>query len=44
VTVVVEVEKLVLPLCYYSEGILQEGDHDEEAANGGEIATRQAAG
>lgn len=29
-----EIEQLVLPLCYYSEGVLEESDDDKEATNG----------
>ncbi len=43
VAVVMEVEKLVVPLCYYSQRILDEGDDDEEATDCGEVTgLRQA--
>lgn len=38
VTVVMEVKKLVVPLCYYSESVFDKGHDDEEAANGGKEA------
>lgn len=38
VTVVMEVKKLVAPLCYYSESVFDKGHDDEEAANGGKEA------
>lgn len=38
VTVVVEVEKLVAPLCYYAQSVLKEGNNNQETANCREIA------
>lgn len=38
VSVVVEVGELVAPLCDDAEGIFEESDHDEEAADCGQIA------
>lgn len=37
-TVVAEVDELVAPLGHDAEGIFQEGDDDEEAADGGKVA------
>lgn len=37
-TVIVEIQQLVVPLGYYSERILDEGYDNQEAANGREIA------
>jgi hypothetical protein len=34
-----EVEKLVAPLCYDADGIFEEGDDDEEAADCWEISS-----
>lgn len=36
-TVVAEVDELIGPLGHDAESIFQEGDDDEEAANGGEV-------
>jgi hypothetical protein len=40
-TEVMEIDELVVPLCEDADGILEEGDDDKEAANGGEIAIEQ---
>ena len=36
--VIVQIGELVAPLCYYSEGILEECHDNEEAANSRKIA------
>lgn len=36
-----QVEQLVVPLCYYSEGVLDEGHDDEEAADGREVTVSE---
>ena len=41
-TVVVKVEQLVAPLCYYSDRILDEGDDNEESSDGREVAARDS--
>lgn len=41
VTVVAEVDELVVPLGHDAESIFQEGDDDEEAANGGKVAAQR---
>jgi hypothetical protein len=38
VPVVAQVQQLVAPLRYYSESVLNEGDDNQKAANGGKIA------
>lgn len=35
-TVVMKIQELVVPLCYYSEGVLDKGHDDKEAADGRE--------
>ena len=37
-TVVVKIEELVVPLGYYSEGILNKGHHNQKAANGRKVS------
>jgi hypothetical protein len=39
VSVVVEIEQLVAPLCYYSEGVFEKCYDDEETADGWEEST-----
>lgn len=41
VTVVMQVEELVVPLCYYAKGVLEEGHHDQEAADGGHVSVAE---
>lgn len=41
-TIVVQVKQLVIPLCYYSDGVLNEGHDDQEAADGGQVAGGRA--
>jgi hypothetical protein len=41
VSVVVQVGELVAPLCDDAQGILEEGDDDEESANRREITAKQ---
>lgn len=43
VAVVVEVEQLVAPLGDDTEGILEEGDDDQESSNGGKVSEKCAA-
>ena len=40
--VVVKVEELVVPLRDDAEGVFEEGDDDEESADGGKIARKQS--
>jgi hypothetical protein len=42
VAVVVQVEELVVPLCYYSDDVLDEGYDDEEAADGWQVTVSNA--
>ena len=42
VTEIMEVDELVVPLCEDADGVLDEGNDDKEAANGGEIAIGQS--
>lgn len=44
VAVVVQVQQLVVPLCYYSDRVLNEGHNDQEAADGGQVARRGVSG
>lgn len=37
-----KIQKLIIPLCYYSERILDEGHDDQEAADGGQEAVERA--
>ena len=38
VPVIVQVEQLIAPLCYYSQCVLEESDDDQEAADGWEVS------
>jgi len=35
--IIMEVEQLVAPLCYYSDGVLDKSDDDEKTTDGGEV-------
>lgn len=34
-SIVIEVKKLVVPLCNDAQGVFEEGDDDQKASNGG---------
>ena len=37
-TIVMQIDQLIAPLCYYSNRVLEEGRDDEEASDGREEA------
>lgn len=43
VAVVMQVEELVVPLCYYAQGILEEGDNNQESADHGHVSVQPSA-
>lgn len=39
VSEILQIEQLIVPLCNDSEGVLNEGDHNQESTDGGQVSS-----